>query len=438
MLVVRNTKDQLKDITLKSVYDSIPFEMGLYRWKESERTLIFVFNDVRSEWLFRSLDTQEDIQRVLGMQVSWIWVDECREVPVSLLGDLEARSGRFPSQRPSEEYPEGFHYRSGTIYATNPPEIDSDWYKIFERLPQDEDDTEGNSVFEMDVFKQPSGLSPEAENKENLRPGYYEKLARGKKKDWVDQYVHGRYAKSLAGKPVYELSFQYDRRVKSDLRIDPSLPVIIGVDCARQPAMVFMQLQRDGKLRKLREAVGFDMGAKTFIATKVKPILRNDFPLCPWVFVGDPSWVTQNNTDDNSWFKELKKQFVTEMPGSGNAVKSAITNDLDARINALDDPFRNMWPDGEPGIEYDSSCKMLIEGLRSKYRYVRLKTLDGRYQDKPEKNRWSHCCEADQYGTMFILGKHYRAEDYSRSKTDFFLNSLRGSTRPVGDRYTGY
>lgn len=426
MLIVRNTKQQLRDTTLSSVVGILPVE--IYKWKESDMKMIFTFNDVRSEWLFRSLDTPEDVQRVLSLECSSIWVEEAREIPVQLLSDLEGRCGRYPSQAG------GFRYRSGIIYSTNPPEIDSDHYKLLEHLPQEEDNE--NSIIDVDAFHQPSGLSPEAENIENLRPGYYEELSKGKKQDWVDVYVHGRYGKSMAGKPVYELSFQYDRRVKHGLKWDPILPIIIGVDTARQPAMVFMQLGYDGKLRKFREAVGFDMGAKTFINTKLKPLIRNCFSSNPLIFIGDPSWKTQNNTDDNSWYKELKKQFVTEMPGAGNAVKSAETNDPIARINALDDPFRNMWPDGEPGIEYDANCKMLIEGLRSKYRYVRMKTGDGKYQDKPDKNQWSHVSEADQYGTMFALGKHYNAADYVRGTFDHFTQTT--TTRRVADLYAGY
>ena len=93
-------------------------------------------------------------------------------------------------------------------------------------------------------------------------------------------------------------------------------------------------LNRNGKLRKLREAIGKDMGMKTFIASKLTPLIRNHFPLNPLVFVGDPSWTRKNDTDDNSTMKELKKHFVTGMPGMGHAVKSAATNDPIARINA--------------------------------------------------------------------------------------------------------
>ena len=424
-LIVRNTKTQLRDTTLSSVIGLLPVE--IYKWRESDMIMRFRFNDVESDWLFRSLDSPEDVQRVLSLEVSHAWIEESREIPVQLLSDIEGRVGRYPSQAG------GFRYRSGIICTTNPPEIDSSWYKLLEHLPQEDGDD--NSIIDAATFKQPSGLSPEAENLENLRPGYYEELSKGKKKDWINVYVHGRYAKSMSGKPVYEDSFQYDRRVKHNLPIDPTLPVIIGLDAARNPAAVFMQIGRDGKLRKLREVIGKDMGMKTFIASKLTPLIRNHFPLNPLVFVGDPSWTRKNDTDDNSTMKELKKHFVTGMPGMGHAVKSAATNDPIARINALDDPFRNWWPDGEPGVEYDAECQTLVTALRSKYRYTRKKTTDGEMRDMPDKTHpWSDIADADQYGTLFILSKHYRATDYAR---EFMKSEPLRPSRPA-DSYAGY
>jgi len=425
MLIVRNTKVQLRDTTLSSVVGLLPVE--LYKWRESDMIMRFKFNDVESDWYFRSLDTPEDVQRVLSFECSWTWVEEAREIPVQILSDLEGRTGRYPSQAG------GFRYRSGIIYTTNPPEIDSDHYKLLEHLPQEEDNE--NSVIDVVVFKQPSGLSPEAENTENLRPGYYDELSKGKRKDWVDVYVHGRYAKSMSGKPVYETSFQYDKRVKANLPIHPHLPIIIGIDSARQPAASFQQLGLDGKLRKLKEAYGFDIGFKTFISQKMQPIISTYFRTNPLIFVGDPSWTRQSDTDDSSIYKLLKKLYVTDKPNSGNVVRASDTNDPIARINALDEPFRNMWPDGEAGVLYDVDCKMLIEGLRSKYRYVRIKGPDGKFRDAPEKNRWSHICEADQYGTMFILGKRYNAAEYMRSQFD--VSTQQTAYRPA-DSYAGY
>ena len=92
LFFVTNTKQQLKDTTVASVKELLP--MDIYKWKEAEMNMEFNFNDVRSRWLFRSLDTPEDVQRVLSLQVTWVWVEEAREIPVQLLSDLEGRRGR--------------------------------------------------------------------------------------------------------------------------------------------------------------------------------------------------------------------------------------------------------------------------------------------------------------------------------------------------------
>lgn len=420
-LIVRQTKQQLRDTTLASTIANLPEH--IYSWRESDGILRLNFGDVRSDWLFRPLDTPEDIQRVLSLEVSNCWIEEARELPVQLIPNIEGRTGRYPSQA------NGFRYRSGMIATTNPPEIDGEWFKLMEHLPQE--DGNDNSIIDCAVFKQPSGLSEEAENVENLRPGYYETLSKGKTEEWVNVYVHGNYSQSQAGKPVYT-TFRMDRHVsKTPLKIDPTLPVIVGQDCARSPASVFMQYGHDGRLRILRECTGFDMGAKTFLQMKINPTYKNFFQGLSIVFIGDPSWTRQNETDDNSWYKELKKWFPKDQ---GHHVKPAATNDPVARITALDELFRS-WPDGEPAIIIDPSCKMLIEGLRSKYRYAKLRGSDNKHHERPEKNNWSHVAEAAQYGALFITGKQYDPTDYMRSSVDLFKAGVQSR---IADSYAGY
>lgn len=421
-LITRNTRQQLVDTTLASIIGLLP--ESIYTWRSSDFTLRLRFNDVESDWLLRSLDTPEDVQRVLSLEISNAWVEESREIPVALLSDLDGRVGRYPSQSG------GFRYHNGIICSTNPPEIDSNWYKLMEHMPQEEGND--NSIIAADTFKQPSGLSTEAENKENLRPNYYDELSRGKTAEWVSVYVHGNYAMSQAGKPVYRDSFKFDRHVsKTPLKIDPHLPVIIGQDTGRTPASVFMQMGHDGRLRVLREAPGFNIGTKAFAQMKLNPVIRNFFSSNPLIFVLDPAGVRQNETDDNSWLRELRNIYRKE---DGHTVVPAVTNDPIVRINAIDESLRS-WPDGEPAILIDPACKMFIEGLRSKYRYVKLKGSADKFQANADKNDWSHTVEAAQYGVLFATGKHYDATHYSRATT-----SKRRSivTTRVADRYAGY
>ena len=64
---------------------------------------------------------------------------------------------------------------SGIIADTNAPVMGSDWYKVIEGLPLVDD--QPNSVVPVVSYKQPSGMSAEAENLLNLTPGYYQDKA---------------------------------------------------------------------------------------------------------------------------------------------------------------------------------------------------------------------------------------------------------------------
>ena len=405
-VIVRNTRQQLKDTTLRTFLDW--WKPGVFgKWKESEMIFEMRFKDVEADFLFRPLDSPEDIQRVLSLEATSFWLNECREIPLEILQAAMSRVGRYPKR---EDVPE---YRSFVIADTNPPEIDSMWYKIFEHIPLEEDDE--NSIMEVDTFHQPSGTSPEAENTAYLRKDYYADLAKGKSKAWVDTYVHGLYSPSLSGKPVYSTSFKVDKHVsKKPLRVDPELPVVIGFDTGLTPAAAFMQMGLDGRVKILREASVFDMGMKRFAMNYLRPIIKNFFPDNPLIFIGDPAGSRRADSDESSAFKVLKELFDKD----DVIVKAAATNNPDVRIQALEQ-LMCQYPDGEPLLQIDPSCKRLIEGLRSKYRYPKIK-ISGAYSDKPEKNDWGHLVEAAQYSSLFLMSGKYDPRDYA--VRDNYLN----------------
>jgi hypothetical protein len=398
--VIRNTRAQLKDTTLKTWFDWVPAGIA-GRWKESEMVFLLEFGDVRAEILFRPLDSPEDVQRVLSLELTGAWINEAREIPKEIIDAIAGRLRRYPSQGNG-----GFSW-SGMIADTNPPEIDSFWYKVIEHVPLEEDDP--NSVTPCDSFKQPSGLSAEAENVGNLHPDYYTDLAKGRTEDWVNTYVHGMYSPSASGTPVYRKSFRLDKHVSTKrLETDHSLPVIVGMDFGRTPAAIFKQMKPDGRIHTLAECVSFNMGIETFISRLMRPMIRNRFAGCPLVIIGDPSGVKRNDTDDASCFKVLRREFPRE---DGHTVKPASTNDPIVRIRATESTFIQ-YPDGDPLHLIDPACKWLIEAYRSKYRYANVRNRDLKTADKPEKNDWSHVTEAGQYGDLFLMGGHYRSSDY--------------------------
>jgi len=404
--VIRNTRQQLKDTTLKTWFDWV--KPGIFgHWRESDMTFVMQFKDVYSEIQFRPLDTPEDIQRVLSMEWSGAWGNEIRELPVELLLAIIGRVGRYPRRADVPEY------RDFVIGDTNPPEIDSEWHRVFEHLPLEEGNPD--SVIECDVFHQPSGLSPEAENIQNLKAGYYENLAKGKAKAWVDTYVHGLYSPSQSGKAVYNDTFRPARHISPKrLKPDPYLPVVISFDCGLTPAATFKQMGLDGRVRTLMEAVAFDMGMKRFSKTMLRPIIKNFFPGNALIFIGDPAGKRRADSDESSAFKVLQEDYEAE----DAIVKAAATNDPKVRIQATEQML-SQYPDGEPLMVIDPSCKWYIEALRSKYRYPKIKST-GSFSENPEKNNWSHVAEAGQYGDLYLLSGKYDPADHVRHTDNSF------------------
>ena len=401
-VVVRNTRGQLKDTTLKTWFDWFPSGSGIGYWKETESTFFLEFGDVKAEILFRALDTPADIAKVLSLELTGAWLNECREIPQEIVESLQGRLERYPSQKMG-----GSDYWM-MIADTNPPELDSYWWKLLEHVPLDPDDED--TLVDCDTFKQPSGIAPNAENTQNLEPGYYTRKAKGRSKAWIDVYIKAQYSVSQAGRPVYHRVFKKDRHVSTTpLKADPYLPVIVGFDCGLTPAALFMQLTLDGRLLVLREAVEFDMGMKRFARTRLRPIVKNFFSSNSLVFIGDPAGKRRADSDESSAFKALKLEFDDDIERTV-VVRGARTNDPEVRIQATENAL-SQFPAGDPLMLIDPSCKWYIGGLQTKYFFPKQK-LTGEHSLSPKKNEWSHIVEAGQYGQLFLLSDRYDASDF--------------------------
>ncbi len=70
------------------------------------------------------------------------------------------------------------------------------------------------------------------------------------------------------------------------------------------------------------------------------------------------------------------------------------------RREALSAPLSRMI-DGEPGLLVDPSCRVIRKGLSSKFIYKRIRVVgDDKFHDKPDKNFWSHICEAAEHAMV--------------------------------------
>ena len=250
------------------------------------------------------------------------------------------------------------------------------------------------------LYKQPSGLDARADNKENLKPGYYENMLKGHTQEWINVYVKGEYGSVHGDRVVYT---EYDDEMHLSpvpLKANPNLPIYLGFDYGLTPAMVIAQLQDHGqKLVVLREILATTiapdgMGIKQFIRGPGKEALQefSRHIVHPW---GDPSGNRRADTDEKTVELILQEE--------GIPVQGCHTNNFIARREAVAD-----YLGGNRRFLLDPSCKVLRRGFMKGYRYKRVR-VDGedRWADVVDKigNHFTHPHDALQYICLGIKGQ---------------------------------
>jgi len=375
--VVRETARQLADTTIKTFLDWFP--PGVCgRYMRTTKTYFFKVGDVECEIMFRALDDADDVANLNSLELTFAWFNECRDIHPDIIDAMSKRIGRYPSKR--DTGPSWF----GMWGDTNPPTMDTWWYYQMEGLdPKDGVSANDNG---WEVFKQPSGRSPTAENIENLPEGYYS--IQGRSEEYVRVYVDGEYGLSSAGQPVYQY-FRPDYHmapVTLDFINNGIRPVIVGMDLGLTPAAVFGQLDARGRALVFAEAISFDMGVQRFTRTVLKPLIYEKFAGAPIVVIVDPAGTQRAQTDERSAVDIIKAEGLKVMP--------ARTNNPTARLAAVDE-YLMRHADGESAFLLDPSCTGLKSAMMGGYRF-HPKT------GAIEKNKHSHVAEALQYLMLHI------------------------------------
>lgn len=371
--VVRETARQLQDTTIKTWLDWFPDGVcGVYM--RTTKTFLLKLGDVEAEIMFRALDDSDDVANLNSLELTGAWFNECRDIHPDIVDAMSKRIGRFPSKK------DGGPTWFGMWGDTNPPTMDTWWYYQMEKL----DPTDGVSFNDngWEVFKQPSGRSPHAENIENLPEGYYD--TQGRSDEYVRVYIDGEYGLSSAGQPVYKYFRPDYHMAKSAVRpiANGVRPIVVGMDLGLTPAAVIGQQDPRGRALILAEAVSFDMGVQRFVRTVLRPLLYERFIGSPVLVVTDPAGVQRAQTDERSAVDIIKAEGLRVVP--------ARTNSVSARINAVDD-YLMRQVDGDPAFMVDPRCTNLKAAMMGGYRYKPTGDL------VIEKNRHSHVAEALQY-----------------------------------------
>lgn len=435
-IITRDTYPNLKKTVLLTALQWFPTVYFGDLTKDIPITLTYRFAgpdgiEVESEWIFLALVTEDDISKLLSLECTGAYFCEVQDQPRALLDDMIGRVGQYPPMDwggPTWE---------GIIADTNPPHEDHWLVSLSDQItylskhgalpPQENQDlgsgfTTNPEVYDQTdalppdtnlyaVFKQPSGLSPEAENLDHLKGGraYYERLARNPDPNFVRMYVKGLPGTVRGLRLVYpefrEVLVNGENRIPwhvspAPLKPEPGVPLYVGWDFGLTPCVLILQMNRFGQLRILREVTSEHMGLRQFIRTVLRWHLQNEYHGYALIGACDPAGKDPVQTDERTCLDIMREEGITW-------VDPAETNAFLARREAVAFFLTNMDSRGQPLLLIDPhNCPVLIDGFKRGYRYKRAK-IQGqeRYTDVVDKvgNPHTHPQDCLQYGCMRIL-----------------------------------
>lgn len=187
-IVICDSYLQMRDSVLLTFFSWLPPHL-FGEWNRSDlRYHITKIPRVDIEIFFYPIgDEYDGIQPFTAfpsVEITGAWINYgAKEIPQNLISELDSRIGRYPAIR------DGGCSWYGIIMDT-PYLVDKDsWmYKRFK------EEKPGG----WELFEQPSGLSPFAENTRNLPPDYYKKISVNKDAEFLTRYITGNaYAAEL-------------------------------------------------------------------------------------------------------------------------------------------------------------------------------------------------------------------------------------------------
>ena len=398
--VGRNTFDELKRTTVKTWLQIFPEnKFGRFAWSKPFEHRIRM-GDLDWEVVFLALDDDQDRRKLLSAEISDFWGNEARELPRGIIDDIDGRINRYPP------ISMGGCFQPQIILDTNAPS-EEHWMAVMSGqsvMPEGMDESTRRSLTRPETwefFMQPPGMlevkdergtvigyepNPIAENKKWLAKGYYDTLIAGKPLQWIRVNVLNKPGQLSSGKPVWPEYREEIHAARTPLFPVPGYPLLVWMDFGRSPAAIIGQTVF-GRWLILDELTAENMGTRQF-ARLLKTVIATTYPETKFSLYGDPAGEHLAEADDISPFLMMRAEGLRILP--------APSNDIPVRLNAVREAFSQLV-DGKPRVLISPKCHMLRAALNGGYKYRRLQTSGERYSDTPEKDRFSHVCDALQY-----------------------------------------
>jgi hypothetical protein len=427
--IIRQTFPQLTTTTIKSVTSwlnektlyatdergkqYIAYSFTIVRSKPMVGSLVIALPDktvVNSEWVFISMDDENDSAKLRSMDITMGWINEASEIAHLNFTTLKGRCGRFPAVKDG-----GCTYH-GVILDSNPPPCDSWIFSTFE--------TEKPTGYV--IWHQPPGVLelprtdpkepiryvsnmgqdpniPKAENLQWLPKDYYINQTHGASREFIRVFLMGEYGQILAGKPVYP-EFRSELHIaKEEIAPMRGLPLDLAFDFGGQPTCVIGQVTPRGQLVILDELCSglndrelekvpdksryfLTQGIRKFAIEHLKPYLNSRYGGMQIRCTGDPAGSQRTPTDETTCHQELAECGFDVVPYTLN-------NNFFKRREAVEGFMMRI-----NGLLVSPRAYLVMKGFQGGYRWKMVNTPSGETTTyNPEKNIYSHCHDCVQY-----------------------------------------
>lgn len=386
---VRDTYRQIWKTTLPSWFKRVPRTEGDFVGSENapaSHRVNFKLNDgtivqFQVDFVGIGENAVEDVLR--GYEPTAFFLNE---------GDLLAREVRTYARSRWGRYPdmnEGGPSWHGLTCDFNAPELESWLYTdIFDVTKRPDD---------VDLFLQPSGFSPDAENLANLPSNYYVDQAKGAPEWFIARMIENRPGYSRAGKPIFP-EFVDQLHVSSAAEYIPELPLLIGLDPKTSPAAVFGHRLAGGRWFVIDELCAEHGTGPSRFADMLSQRLHERYAMSrvikAWV---DPSaaYGADKQAGEQDWIEIVSNK-------AGIRIEAAPTNSAVARWEAVRKPLSTLI-DGKPAVLMHPRCAMLRKAWNNGYRFKKVQGINTeRYHEEAEKNEYADV--ADAAGYLFSAG----------------------------------
>lgn len=406
--VFRETYSKLEETTIKTWLDWFTPGKGTGRFGEFYESRPYRHEirvgPLELDVIFMAIDDIGDAKAYfMSLEPSLIWFNEGQFAQLEVIREAVGRVSppRYPAVK------DGGCAWGGLIIDTNAPPADH-WIPIMRGdLPPPDwmSDEQRGALVKPDTwtfYTQPPGLieqfddkgiltgyapNKEAENLYYLPPNFYTEKIAGQTKSWIDANVMNRSSVVVDGQPVYP-QFRRDVHVsEKHLEIVKYVPVTVGLDFGRQPAAAIgQQLRGDWFIQ--HEYIGRDVSATEF-APLLKGFLAQQYPGGEFIFWGDPAGAQRGQATDRTPFEVFEQHGMKVRPAPNPQNRYSIRHEA---VNAV---LMQRSAAGRPSrLLIDPRCVTLISGLGGGYYLRRLRVSGERYAEQPEKNSYSHICEA--------------------------------------------